>query len=361
MSKNENPMGAINILQSHRNFWNNSPGLVLRRTEPSGIRDPLRSHISNENIKGEFTPKMVDTERIVKEITLNYQDRPLLCGDTFQNVSFAKVIPWMEAIIGCQIYSLGKGGASMVANPPNIEPNDLSMHLRYVLDNIEENVWFKKLSDGYEALAEALGNKLPIVQTLLRGPGDMMGALLGHENFIWRMMKPADNEDFLEVLLDLCAKIYIKTAKIELEHAKEFKGGYCNEWGIWAPRLNVRIQEDEASLVSPKLYNKFLLPYHIQEVAAFDYSTMHMHSGYVKSVYNWKEFSKESTIGAFEVGLDPNGPTTEDLVETLLGINSEKPLIIDICNEEQERVIEKHNGDFPGSILHCKATPTLGT
>ena len=159
------------MLQSHRNFWNNSPGIVLRRIESIGSRDPLRIYIHDENIKGKFTPEMVDIERIIDHIAYIYQGLPLLDGDVFQCVSFASVIPWMEAIIGCHIYSSGRRGVSMVANPTDIEPSGLLQHLHYVLDNIEGNAWFKKLGNGYHALTEALGAKFPIVQTLLRGPG----------------------------------------------------------------------------------------------------------------------------------------------------------------------------------------------
>lgn len=346
------------VFQSHRRFWNNSPGTILR-AERIVNPDPLRVRIYDENIKGEFTPEMLDTEKLINDIIHTYQDQPLLNGDTFQSISFAFVVPWMEAIIGCHLYSLGRG-ASIVANPADIEPGDLPQHLRCLLDNLDENVWFKKLGDGYQALAEALGAKFPLAHTLMRGPGDMVGALLGHENFIGLMLKPTDNEDFLNDLLALCAKIYVKTAKMQLERSKGFRGGYCNAWGLWASALNVRTQEDEAAFVSPKLYNKFLLPYHIQEADAFDYSTFHMHSGYVIFVYNWRDFSKKSTIRAFEVVLDPSGPTVEDLMGTLLEINSEKPLIIDAATDEQYKVIEKRIGDFSGSVLYTKPSSTQG-
>ena len=352
MSDEGNLDRETGVLQSHRHFWNNSPGTVLR-TERIVNPDPLRVRIYDENIKGEFTPEMLDLEKLINDIKHTYQDRSLLNGDIFQSISFAPVVPWMEAIIGCHLYSLGRG-ASIVANPADIEPSDLAQHLRYLLDNLDENVWFKKLGDGYQALAEVLGAKFPLTHTLMRGPGDMIGALLGHENFVGRMLKPADNKDFLNELLDLSAKIYIKTAKMQLECSKGFKEGYCNWWGLWAPGLNVRTQEDEAAFVSPKLYNEFLLPYHIQEVDAFDYSTFHMHSGYVRSIYNWRDFSKKSTISAFQVSLDPNGPAVEDLMETLLGINSEKPLIIGAATDEQYKAVEKHIGDFPGSVLYTK-------
>ena len=312
----------IDVFQSHGHFWDNSPGTVLR-TERIGNPDPLRVRIYDENIKGEFTPEMLDLEKLINDITHDYQDLPLLTGDVFQCISFAPVVPWMEAIIGCHLYSLGRG-ASIVANPTDIKPSDLPQHLRYLLGNLDENVWFKKLGDGYQALAEVLGARFPLTHTLMRGPGDMVGALLGHENFVGRMLEPAGNTELLNYVLDLSAKIYIKTAKMQLAYSKGFKDGYCNYWGLWAQGLNVRTQEDEAAFVSPKLYNEFLFPYHVQEVDAFDYSTFHMHSGYVRSIYNWRDFSKKSTISAFEVVLDPNGTAVKDLMETLLEITSEK-------------------------------------
>jgi len=358
LSKEERLGRETGVFQSHRHFWNNSPGIVLCTGLGRSGTDPLRIRISDENIKGEFTPEMVDVEKLVNDITRDYQDRPLLNGDVFRCISFAGVVPWMEAIIGCNLYSLGSGGASMVAKPADMESSDLPQHLRYLLDNLNENEWFKKLGNGYQALAEALGAKFPLANTLMRGPGDMVGALLGHENFVGLMLKPADNKDFLNELLDLCAKIYIKTAKMQFERSKGFKGGYCNGWGLWAPGLNVRTQDDEIALVSPKLYNEFFLPYDIQEVDAFDYSTFGMHSG-VMSLYNWRDFSKKSTISAFEVALDPNGPAAEDLMETFLEMNSEKPLVLVISNDEQAKAVEEHVPDFPGSILYNEVPKSL--
>ena len=351
MSEKE-PDKEIGAFQSHRHFWNNSPGTVLR-VESEPVPNSLRMRIYDENIKGEFTPEILDIEKLLDDITHAYQHRPLLNGDVFEVVKFASVVPWLEAITGCHLYSLGRG-ASIVAKPTDIEPGDLAQHLRYLLDNLDENVWFKKLGDGYQALAEILGTKFPLAPSGMRGPGDVVGALLGHENFVERMLKPADNKDFLNELLDLCALIHIKALKMQLERSGEFKGGHCNGYGLWAPGLNITTQEDEAAFVSPKLYNDLLLSYHVQEVNAFDYSTFHMHSSYISSIYNWRDFSKKSTISAFEVALDPSGPVVEDLMETLLEINSEKPLIIDAYTDEQAKAVEKHIWGFPGSILYKK-------
>ncbi len=94
MSEKRNLDKKIGMFQSHRHFWSNSPGTVLRM-EPGRVPDPLRVHIHDENIKGEFTPEMVDPEKLINDITHDYQDHPLLNGDVFQFISFATVVPWM--------------------------------------------------------------------------------------------------------------------------------------------------------------------------------------------------------------------------------------------------------------------------
>ncbi len=349
MPDQEDLTGEQIILQSHKDYWKNKSGVVIRGALDYG-RSPLRIKIHDENIKGDFTPEMLDVDDLVKETEIVYRGRPLLNGGVFEMVQFDNVIPWMEAIVGCHIYALGKG-ASMVANPSDVAPKELPYHLRKLLDNPDKNIWYKKLSDGYQGLAGILGDKYPRAHTLMRGPGDMVGALLGHEKFIGMMIDPG-SKDLILQLLDLCSKIYIETAKMQLDKGGKFRGGYCNPFGIWAPVYNVRSQEDEASLVSPKMYDEFFLPHHIQEVAGYDYSTFHMHSGYVMTTYNWREFSKKGNIGSFEVAMDPNGPTAEVLLPSLLEMNITKPLVIDSCTAEQIKVIEEHISEFPGAVLH---------
>ncbi len=337
------------VIQLHRQFWENKQGLVLRGEWDYG-RCPLRIRVHDDNIKGDFTAEMLDIERLVKETESVCRAHPHINNDVFEFVEVDEVIPWIEAIVGCNIYALGRG-ASMVANPSDVAPEDLPAHLNRLLDNLDENIWYRKLGDGCQGLNEVLGGKYPRSQTLMRGPGDMVGALLGHEKSIG-MMLDSGSKDLMHQLLDLCSKIYVKTVKMQMDKGGSFRGGYCNPFGIWAPTYNVRSQEDEASLVSPKMYDEFFLPYHIQEVAGYDYSTFHMHSGYVMTTYNWREFSKRGNIGSYEIAMDPNGPTTEVLLPSLMEMNITKPLVIDSCTAEQVKVIEEHLSEFSGAVLH---------
>jgi len=49
------------LINKHRDFWKNSPGLVLR-SQLDFDREPFRKRVYNENIKGPFTPQLVDTD-----------------------------------------------------------------------------------------------------------------------------------------------------------------------------------------------------------------------------------------------------------------------------------------------------------
>jgi hypothetical protein len=336
------------LVNKHRDFWSNTSGVILR-SQLDFNREPFRKRIYNENIKGPFTCETLDTDWLVQAYVKAFQGRPIINGDVLEFVQYAFVVPWMEGIVGCKLYSLGRG-ASMVAHPPDIKTEDLPQHLHEVLAGLDKNVWFKKLGDGMEGVMKGLQGKYPVSQTLLRGPGDMLGALIGYENLVTRMLNSSD-KNYLHELLDLCSSIWIETAKLQHERAGKFAGGYCNAFGIWAPGLTARSQEDIASLLSPELYKEFLTPYDVRIANAFEYSSFHMHSGYLASVYDWRNISKESSIKVLQVSLDPMGPGIDELLETLLVMNSIKPLIIRSMKSELSDELEEHISAFPGSVL----------
>jgi hypothetical protein len=336
------------LIREHQAFWDNTPGVVLR-SQLDFSREPFRKRIYTENIKGPFSIESLDIDWLVQAYKKAFQDRPAFNGDLVEFIQFAYVVPWMEGIIGCLIYSLGRG-ASMVANPPDGEPAELSEHLKRVLDELETNPWLIKLNDGIETVARAFKNEYPVVQTLLRGPGDMLGAIMGYEKLVAYMLDSSCS-DYLHELLDLCCSIWIEVANMHHKAAGTFKEGYCNAFGLWTPGIPARFQEDIASLLSPALYTEFLLPCGIRLADAFEYSSIHMHSGYVQTVYDWRNLSDQSAIKALQISLDPMGPAIEELMKTMLEMNARRPLIIRATKKEFPAQIEKHVSEFPGSIV----------
>jgi len=341
------------VFVNHRKFWANTPGMRML-CGLNHVQEPLRQRVRDDNIKGAYTVDMLDVEMLLQEYVEAFSGRPVMDVDTFLTIGFASVIPWVEAICGCEIRALGRG-ASMVAEPAPIEQKDLLAHMRDLLENIEDNPWYKKLKTAYTGLEKALGADYPITHTLMRGPGDTAGAILGHEKFVFMMLKPDENEGFLHELLELCTQVYLKATKMQLECGGQFHGGYCNQYGIWAPGLHGRTQEDEAAFVSPTLSKKYLLKYHIEEADAFEYSVHHMHSGYVKNVYNWRELPGTSKLKSFQVQIDPAGPSIDDLFPTLMEINSLLPMVLETTTDEHAKIVEeKYMDKLPGCVLHHK-------
>ncbi len=341
------------VFENHLKFWANVPGFRML-CGLNRVQEPLRKRVREENIKGKYTVDMLDVDKLLEEYVAAYKDQPVMDVDTFLTIGFASVIPWVEAICGCEIRALGRG-ASMIAEPAPTPQEDLLAHMRDLIENLEDNPWYKKLKAAYTGLRKALGDSYPITHTLMRGPGDTAGALLGHEKFISMMFKPAENDAFLHELLELSTQVYLKTTKMQLECGGKFHGGYCNQYGIWAPALHGRTQEDECAFVSPNLSKKYLLEYHIEEANAFEYSVHHMHSGYVKNVYNWRELPGMSNLKSFQVQIDPAGPSIDDLFPTLMEINSLLPLVLETTTDEHAAIVEeKYLDKFPGCVLHHK-------
>lgn len=345
------------LLQVHRDFWLNKPGLVLR-SQLDYTREPFRRRICFENLRGELTPGMLDLEQLTSETVQAYQHRPLQNGDVFEFVQFAYVVPWLEAIAGCHLYYLGTG-ASIKAAPSNLEQRKLISHLEDTLDNLPSNAWFQKVAQGYQVLSKALGDRFPIAQTNMRGPGDIVGALLGQQRFVELMLEPSENKKFLKQLLELCTQIWIRTAKTQCDPKTGAEWGYCSPYGIWAPCLPARSQEDVAAILSPHLYAEYLLPPESRITAAFDYTVFHMHSSARLNIYGWKDFCQESKISCLEVALDPLGPRVTDLMETLVEINSKKPLILDSYSAKLGDEVEERISNFPGSVLHTRWDQTV--
>ena len=128
-------MSEREMFKSCEDYWDNKPGTVLRSALDYS-RNPLRIKIHDENIKGDFSHDMLEIDKLVQDTEVTYRGRPLQNGDVFEFVQVDNVIPWMEAIVGCHIYDLGRG-ASMVANPADVAPEGLPDHLRHLLGDLE--------------------------------------------------------------------------------------------------------------------------------------------------------------------------------------------------------------------------------
>ncbi|MBN2295159.1 MAG: hypothetical protein JXM70_22205 [Pirellulales bacterium] len=309
------PRNINDVLRSHCDFWEGKGRLI--RTRPympvTEARVPLaRCGISEKDIYLE--PDMLDPRDFLPDRTSN---TCLTDGDVF-SIRGPYKIPWTEAIMGCPIKLVPQSGASW-AESCLTDLSDIE-HLRLKHDN----PWLQKLVDFTQVISQRHTEDYCATHTTMRGPIDMADALLGTERLCIAML---DQPRRVQALLEICTEAFIEIARSQWKEIPPIHGGYVCRYGIWAPGHVTRTQADAASMLSPELYRRNVLPFDLEVLRAFPYSIMHVHSAYP---YIAEPFLNEQDVpSAIQVGYDqpPFGPGIEQLLPTLRQMLQRKPLV----------------------------------
>ena len=204
------------------------------------------------------------------------------------------------------------------------EPSHFDWHRVEERRLSDDNPWLKALQAFTRALVTRADGRCPVVQPLLRGPVDIVAAMLGDQEMTLAFY---DHPDEMAMLLDICTDIFLRAASARLDLTPAFHGGYLSAYGIWAPGRTVRTQTDNAVLLSPTLYKERLLPYERRIMEAFEYSLIHLHSGVVHIVSD--ALIEVEALKAIQVSVDyPGGPLFPEILPILSKIQEAKPLIL---------------------------------
>jgi hypothetical protein len=311
-------------LTRHEAFWKrqevNRPLVQIRRD---------RRKLENTDIR----PEMLDVEELTSHAGDKSLARSLLNQDLFHLECAFSGVPWMEAILGCPI----KAGAAEAMWPqPALGP-------RY--EGIEkiaadpDNPWQKKLMDLTRALVERNDGSYIVTHTLMRGPVDILGALLGDERMGLALH---DAPDRVSEILTRAAKAFIDVAWEQYDLIPSFRGGSA-PWlyGVWAPGSSIRFQCDSAVQLSPDMYRTAILPHDRTIMAAFDYSMVDLHSAGTLRLHT--VLTQEPELSAISVTLDRHAtaPTIPELLPTLKNILDAKSLVVfgDVNREELDALL----------------------
>ena len=314
------------LLERHKAFWDmedvDRPLLrVTRYSSGYGQQQPpMELPLADGTMASEdlfhLEPEMLSPERFSPG-----DERPsavpATAGDLFPvRAPFTKV-PWMEAIVGSPI-RVSLQSSSMWSE--SVLGEDWCRDFRSLKPN---DRWRSKLLEFTDFLSANSGSYL-VTNTLMRGPSDMVDAFIGEENLCIGIY---EHPDEIHELMRMCAEIFIDTARAQLDRISPFHDGYCNQFGIWAPGLSIRTQDDASALVSPTDYAEFMLPPQERMASEFEYSTIHLHSNSLHVV----DAVLNSTIGAVQVSIDPQpfGPTVIELLPTFVKMQEKKPILIE--------------------------------
>lgn len=221
-------------------------------------------------------------------------------------------VPWLEAALGCGVVADQVTGSTRSLAPAGVAIPEFS----------EDLPWVRKMLEFIPALAARSAGRYPVGVTLMRGVSDLLSALYGGEAFVYRMCDaPAEVHRLIEQL----TTFWIDFGHSLLRHLPLFHGGTGSFlYGVWGPGKLVWFQEDAAALLSPRMYQEFILPADHAIAAAFEHSIIHLHpTRFIPAKY-----LMDTNVSAIELHIDRDGPRAEALASYYGMILARKPLCI---------------------------------
>ncbi len=236
-------------------------------------------------------------------------------------------VPWLEAALGCGVVADQTTGSMRSLPPAGPAVPEFS----------ERNPWVAKMLEFIPALAARSRDRYPVGVTLMRGISDLLSALYGGENFVYRL---CDAPDECEKIVERLTEFWIAFGRCLLDHLPLFHDGTGSfVYGVWCPGKLIWLQEDAAALLSPSLYQRFILPADHAIASAFDHSIMHLHP----TRFIPARFLVDTDLSAIELHIDHDGPPAEALESYYQLILAKKPLYIwgDLTEADLEFVLNR--------------------
>lgn len=257
-------------------------------------------------------------------------------GDFIWSASAFWGIPWVEAALGCEIYKDSQTASLHNKHHKTFTDNPI------VPEFNSSNQWVKKAVEFTKIIAAHSNGRYPLATPRFRGIADLLSALYGNEAFIFKLF---ENPDLMKQICDKLTDFWIKFAKAILAEIPLFYGGVGSfYYHMWAPADSVWHQEDAAALLSPDIYEQFILPCDIKIAKSFGGCFMHMHP---TGFYPYRQLL-DTPMTCLELHIDVGGPDAQHLYNVHKEILDKKLLLIwgQIPDEDLDWIFHKlpHNG-----------------
>jgi hypothetical protein len=171
-------------IQLHHDFWNRKdlkrPLVSFHPGEDFFFSRHYRAayHLL-ENGK-RISPDMLDVDAFMEDYERIYQTAAGFMQDGFWCAQPYTGIPWMEGILGCDIFATKNSYISRPWVKSLDETDGISFN--------PENPWFLKYMEFIEKLVKLSDGRFPVGEPIMRGPSDMAGALLGQSEMIFAIV-----------------------------------------------------------------------------------------------------------------------------------------------------------------------------
>ena len=284
-----------------------------------GSEYPMHRYNAAKTIpeKAELTPDHFRVEPFLDDFERLFDIHEKCGGDFIWSASAFWGIPWLEAILGCEILLNDYKSGSIHAEKPTFfcGPESIPIYR-------EDNPWVLKAGEFIEKAAEKSMGRWPVGSTRMRGIADLLALLYGDTELIFAMIEKPDE---VTATAGKLTDLWIKFGKFQMDIIPAYHGGIGSfYYNAWVPEGTIWHQEDATALLSPELYEQFIKPFDEQIIAAFDHCIMHQHTvGYTP----YKHYVNMG-FDALEIHIDAGGPSAEQLLNIHKEILSKKPMII---------------------------------
>ncbi|KLU63257.1 hypothetical protein CEB3_c03540 [Peptococcaceae bacterium CEB3] len=319
-------------IELHKAYWNREP--LKRPLVSFQIGDYFVSrrynasrHLLTDGKK--IMPEMIDVDAYMEDFERMYEEACSSGQDGFWVAEPLNGIPWLEGMLGCEIYGTQ---SSFISIPYVKSARDLQT-VRFK----EDNSWFKKYLEFVEKLNRASLGRFPVGQPILRGASDVVGALMGQTELVYGLV---EEPGIMRDAFSKAVAIFRHVIESQFDATPDFYNGYSlGFYHIWCPRRCLWFQEDLSALLSPKMYDEHLLEPDTRYGESYDYTVAHLHPA---SFFILDSLMQVGNIKAIQVNKDIGGPATKEMLLQFRKILVKKNLIIfgDLDEEDIDCIME---------------------
>lgn len=305
-------------LQMHRDYWARrdlrhplaafrlSPDFFLSRNYHAarGLLAPGRK----------ILPHMLAVDDFLADYERMFQESEDIGQDAFFTAEPYTSIPWMEAMLGCEVVA---GEASFITEPFMTDPAaGATLAVR------PDNPWLEKFLEFTAKLARLADGRFPIGQPILRGPADVVGALMGQAEMVLAMVDEPDvMQRFFRNVAEAQRLVVGEMRKIApLFHGGEALGFYH----VWTPGQCIWYQEDLSTIMSPDMYVEFLREPERRICQGYSHTLIHLHPA---SFFMLDSLLENDFLSAIQVNKDVGGPSVPEMIPAIQKIVARKNFV----------------------------------
>src|SRR5690606_33191185 len=116
------------------------------------------------------------------------------------------------------------------------------------MPDTQDNPWISRYRDFLVFLQKKYGSCFPVAQSILRGPLDILAAVVGDQNMIYAFY---DSPGEAVSLMHSYTRIIKDFLHTQQTNTPFYHGGrVIGQYNIWAPGSAARLQQDAQSLLS---------------------------------------------------------------------------------------------------------------